>query len=44
MPCRFSALSQTYDRYLRNVLSCAAEIATAVTKALQATLMLMRLP
>jgi len=35
----FQLWSQTYDRDLRNVLSLQTEIATAVTKALQATLM-----
>jgi tetratricopeptide (TPR) repeat protein len=35
----FQLWSQTYDRDLRNVLSLQTEIATAVTKALQATLL-----
>lgn len=35
----FHLWSQTYDRDLKNVLTLQTEIATAVTKALQATLM-----
>jgi TolB-like protein len=35
----FSQWTQTYDRDLRNILSLQTEIATAVTKALQATLL-----
>jgi TolB-like protein len=35
----FDQWSQTYDRDLKNILSLQTEIATAVTKALQATLL-----